>query len=191
MGNILALDLSSHSSGWAVKIDGKLEYGCITDSSTIKQKRLITMREGVLEIVKKYNITKVIMEEVRPEQYDENDKELYSYLRNPATAKLLYWLQGTVAIALYEYNKKIEIEFIMPNSWRSKIGIQTGRGIKRETLKIKDIEYVKNKYNISVNDDIADAIGILDSATEPPKPITKSKKKTQQDLSSFEGFTFV
>ena len=42
-------------------------------------------------------------------------------------------------------------------------GIKTGRVIKRAELKKKDIEYVKGKYNIEVNDDIADAIGIADS----------------------------
>lgn len=163
MENILALDLSSKSSGWATRVKDKIEYGCITDNSTNKFKRLITMREGILEIIKKYNITKIIIEEVRPERYSEGDEKLYSHLLNPATAKLLYYLQGVITTAVYEYDKKIEFEFIMPNSWRSKIGIKTGAGIKRDILKVKDIEYVKNKYNIVVNDDIADAIGILDS----------------------------
>ena len=48
----------------------------------------------------------------------------------------------------------------MPNSWRSKIGIKTGKGIKREELKQKDIEFVEKTFGITVNDDIADACGI-------------------------------
>lgn len=181
--NILALDLSSKSSGWATEIDDKLEYGCITSSSTDKNKRIIIMREGVIELIKKYNITKVIMEEVRPETYDKDEEELYSHLRNSQTAKTLYWLQGVIAIAIYEYNKKIDIDFIQPNSWRSKIGIKTGAGIKRDVLKQKDIEYVKNNFNLDVNDDEADAIGILQSQLHP---IEKKKK----DLSAFSGFDF-
>lgn len=181
MENILALDLSSKSTGWATRVGDEIQYGCITDSSTNKFKRLITMREGVLDIVKKFNITKLIIEEVRPEQYSKDEEALYSHLRNPATAKLLYWLQGIIMVALYEYNKKIEIEFILPNSWRSKIGIRTGRGITRDILKAKDIEYVKQKYNLTVNDDEADAIGILDSYNIKAK-----------DLSAFtaQGFIF-
>lgn len=35
--------------------------------------------------------------------------------------------------------------------------------IKRETLKIEDIKYVKNKYNIDANDDICDSICLLDA----------------------------
>jgi len=50
-------------------------------------------------------------------------------------------------------------------------GLKRGRGITRETLKQKDIEFVKNKFNKIVNDDEADAICIgyaytLSSANE-------------------------
>jgi len=40
--------------------------------------------------------------------------------------------------------------------------IKQGRGIKRNDLKPQDIKYIKDKYNINVNDDIADAICIFD-----------------------------
>lgn len=169
--NILALDLSTKSSGWATSIEDKMEYGCITASSADPKARIIKMRDAVLDIIKKYNITKIIAEEVRPD------------LQNSHTQKLLTWLQSAIVLSTYEYDKTIEVEFILPNSWRSKIGIKTGAGVKRETLKAKDIEYVKTKYGIVVNDDIADAIGILDSIL---KPINKPKK----DLSQFEGFDF-
>jgi hypothetical protein len=39
-------------------------------------------------------------------------------------------------------------------------GIKTGTGVRRESLKPQDIAFVKTIYNIEVNDDIADAIGI-------------------------------
>ena len=61
---------------------------------------------------------------------------------------------------LYDYNKKLEMELIYPSSWRASIGIKTGRGIKRTTLKEKDIQFVKENYNLDVNDDEADAICI-------------------------------
>lgn len=61
---------------------------------------------------------------------------------------------------LYDYNKKLEMELIYPSSWRAAIGIKTGRGIKRTTLKEKDIQFVKENYNLDVNDDEADAICI-------------------------------
>ena len=48
----------------------------------------------------------------------------------------------------------------MLSSWRATCGIKVGGGIKREELKTEDIKFVERNYNISVNDDIADAIGI-------------------------------
>ena len=57
-------------------------------------------------------------------------------------------------------HKDLEIEYIMPNEWRAKVGIRTGRGVKRETLKSADIKFVYDTFGIEVNDDIADACGI-------------------------------
>lgn len=149
---ILALDLSSKSSGVCVG-DNKeiIHYECIAAGSTILEKRIITMRNRIAEIIKEYNIDEIIIEEVRTD---------YS---NSHTYKVLTWLQGVVAIAAYEINPKIKIQYIQASSWRSKIGIKTGAGVKREELKQKDIEFVKEKYNLNVNDDIADAIGIYTS----------------------------
>ena len=113
--------------------------------------RIFTIRNGILDIVKKYNPDKVIIEEVRPD------------IHNQHTHKMLLYIQAIIVVSIYEYNEDIEFDFILPNSWRSKIGIKTGAGVKRETLKAKDILYVKDKYNIIVKDDEADAIGILDS----------------------------
>ena len=52
------------------------------------------------------------------------------------------------------------MEYVYPGTWRKDCGIRTGRGIKREALKKADIQFVKDNYNIDVNDDIADAICI-------------------------------
>ena len=43
-------------------------------------------------------------------------------------------------------------------------GIKTGAGVRRESLKPKDIAFVKSQFGITVNDDIADAICIGFSA---------------------------
>lgn len=148
---VLALDLSTKSTGWATKVNGKLEYGCITASSTEVKNRIITMRDSIVELLNKYDIDTVVYEEVRPDT------------PNSHTQLVLTWLQGSVVIALYEKNKKLNFNSLQASSWRSTIGIKTGRGIKRESLKPIDIKYVKDKYNIDVNEDIADAIGLLDA----------------------------
>lgn len=73
---------------------------------------------------------------------------------------MLIYLQAAIEFLVWEKYPKLKITYILPNSWRSKCGIQTGRGIKRETLKAADIAFVKNTYGLNVNDDEADAIGI-------------------------------
>jgi Holliday junction resolvasome RuvABC endonuclease subunit len=148
----MAIDASSKSSGWSVFEDGKLiDYGCITASSTDLIKRIQKMIEGFDSVLNKYQINKLIAEEVRPDT---------GYNSNTNVWKALTWLQAAIAFLVHEKYSQTEIEYIYPSSWRSKIGIKTGKGIKRETLKEADIRYVKENFNIEVNDDIADAICI-------------------------------
>lgn len=148
---ILSLDLSTKSSGWAIFDNGLLiESGCITSSSTDLLKRISAITDELKTIVEKHKPDKVIAEEVRPE----------TGMHNLKTHRALMWLQGVVALMLYNYNKKLDMELIYPSSWRASIGIKTGRGIKRTTLKEKDIQFVKENYNLDVNDDEADAICI-------------------------------
>lgn len=152
--NYLFLDLSSKASGWCVADQNEniLEYGCIKDSSTDVLKRIVTMANSIQNIIKKYNIKYLIAEEVRQER------------SNSRTQKVLTWVQGAVLLKMYEEDPSIEYVFIQPSSWRSQLGIKTGRGIKREELKQADIDYVNNKYNLNIDsDDIADAICIKDA----------------------------
>lgn len=149
---ILAIDASSKSSGWSVFEDNKLiEYGCITASSTDLIKRIQKMIEGFDSILSKYKVNKIVLEEVRPDT---------GYNSNTNVWKALTWLQAAIAFLVHEKYSQTKIEYIYPSSWRSKIGIKTGKGVKRETLKEADIRYVKENFNIEVNDDIADSICI-------------------------------
>ena len=103
-------------------------------------------------VFNKYPINKIVAEEVRPEG---------GYgVGNQKTHKALMWLQAAVAFMLHDNYPTVELEYIYPSSWRATLGIKNGRGIKRQTLKEADIEFVKNKYRINVNDDVADAICI-------------------------------
>lgn len=151
---ILSLDLSTKSSGWAVFEDTKLiDYGCITSSSTDLIKRINIMTEEIKKVIDNNDrIDKIIAEEVRPQGGFGAG--------NIQTHRALMWLQAGIAFMLHDNYKKLTLEFIYPSSWRAACGIKNGRGIKRENQKQKDIEFVKEKFNIDVNDDIADAIGI-------------------------------
>lgn len=176
MSNILALDLSTKASGWSTKVNGELESGVITNSSTIIEKRIAYMRDQVLDLIKKYDIDTIVVEEVHAE-----------YTHNSQVNQKLNWLQGCIRVAVWEYNSKIKIITILPNSWRAKIGIHTGRGITRDILKQKDIEYVQQKYGFTCGDDQADSIGILDSYLLGANDIMVPKKTKLPPIGSDES----
>ena len=153
---ILSLDLSTKSSGIAIFDNDKklIDYTCITASSTDLVKRIYKIINDLKLFCQKYdNIDKVVIEEVRPEgnQYG---------VGNQKTHKALMYLQAALVFFMHDNYPKVKIEYLYPSEWRSRCGLHTGRGIKREELKKADIAFVKRVYNIEVNDDIADAIGI-------------------------------
>ena len=153
---LLSLDLSTKSSGIAIFDNDKklIDYTCITASSTDLVKRIYKIINDLKLFCQKYdNIDTVVIEEVRPEgnQYG---------VGNQKTHKALMYLQAALVFFMHDNCPKVKIEYLYPSEWRSRCGLHTGRGIKREELKKADIAFVKKLYNIEVNDDIADAIGI-------------------------------
>lgn len=85
---------------------------------------------------------------------------------NSHTSKVLMWLQAAIAIAAHQINPKIQFQFVGPSEWRAALKFKQGRGVKRDNLKSQDIQYVKDKYGINVNDDQADAMCLLDAYSE-------------------------
>ena len=149
----LALDLSTKSSGQAIFDDQKLiKYSCITSASTNLYTRIDKMVEGISAILITEKIDKVIIEEVLPED-----------VRNNQTVfKALMYLQGFICHTLNKF--KLTPTFVVASHQRKMCGIKTGAGVRRESLKAKDIAFVKSQFGIIVNDDIADAICIGFSA---------------------------
>ena len=150
--NILSIDGSTHSSGIAIFKHNQLTFQtCITSASTDLFKRIQVMVNGVQQILSQNpDIQKVILEQVRPQ----------NGMMNIKTHKALMYLQGCLAMMIYKNFKHIQIDYLYPSEWRKTCGIQQGRGVKRASLKQQDINFVKKKFNLEVNDDIADAICI-------------------------------
>lgn len=152
---ILALDLSTKSTGWSIFSEtGSLDaHGVVTASSTDVIKRIYKITDAIKEIMSNEIIDTVVVEEVRPENGQTGVGNLHTH-------KVLMWLQASILFMLHDNYKDVKVEYLYPSSWRQTCGIKTGRSIKRESLKQADIDFVKNKYDINVNDDEADAIGI-------------------------------
>lgn len=154
--NIISIDGSTKSTGVAYFEDKKLvAYDCFTASSTDLVKRIYKMSDSLKEFINKYKVDKIILEEVIPKDAKEENGQT-----NLKTRKALMYLQAQFNFMIHDNFPKIEIEYVYPSEWRAGCGISTGRGIKRESLKIKDIDFVKKTYNLELNDDISDAICI-------------------------------
>ena len=149
---LLALDPSTKSTGVALFEDQELKkYKCITASSSNIFVRIDKMIQEINNILISNKIDKVVIEDVYPDDV-QNNINVY---------KKLTYLQGFILHTLDKHGiKDSDIKFYTASEWRKKCGIHTGRGIHRESLKPKDIAFVKNQFGLSVNDDIADAICI-------------------------------
>ena len=104
--NFLFLDLSTKSTGYAISDNkGKLlTYGLITATSSNNVSRIQKIQNKIIELIKEYNIEKIVAEDVHPESYGYSD-----------TARLLMWLQGSVVLGAHTVNNNINsksIEFM-------------------------------------------------------------------------------
>lgn len=155
---LLSLDQSLNLTGFAIfsSVNGDLyKYG-IFDLKDIKgdnisDEKIYNIKMFLDRIIKEYNIKFVVIEDIQSQS-------------NVNTFKLLSWLQGVLKNYLYENN--IPYAIISPPAWRKELGI---KGRKRDEQKINAINYIKNRYNIDVSSDVADAICIGLGAIEKLK----------------------
>ena len=149
--NIIAIDASTKSSGIAIYKHNKLtSYDCLTSSSSDLFNRIKVMVDGIKDIINKDpDINYIVLQEVRQQGF-----------MNIKTYKALMYLQGCIGMMLHQNFKHIQLDFLYPSEWRKVCKIKQGRGVQRTTQKQNDIEWVKQNFNIQVNDDIADAIGL-------------------------------
>jgi len=155
----IAIDASTKSTGVAIFKNKQLtRRHNIQDNGKNVLKRIKTMTDCIEEIYldeKKLNEghqIQVIMEQIIPDNLNEA-----KWTHNQATFKALFYLQAAIVLMFDNYG--IDVEFIGASSWRKQCGIKQG-GATRDVLKARDIEFVKEKFGFSVNDDVADAICI-------------------------------
>ena len=154
--SLLALDLSTKSTGWAIYNNKQLleRYGCITAVDKDPINRITKIIRELYRIMQEEgnDLQICVMEEVKPTAEDD---------RNFHTYKILMYLQAIVVLLLHEQFPRTKIEFLYPSEWRKNCGIRTGAGLKRKELKEYDIAFVAKEFNIkNINDDEADAISI-------------------------------
>ena len=157
---VLALDLSTTSTGYCIYDNEKVDYGYIQHP---KNKIL---SYGVIKPSKKQDaidriiyIEKEIKELIIAKEVEYVCIEELSSMRGASTTKVLATLQGHIEVELRK--KDMLVIKCRPSEWRKcKV-----KGRTRQELKSSAIEYIKNKYDLEVNDDEADAICIAEYAS--------------------------
>ena len=144
---LLALDQSSRVSGYAIFYDGKLEdYGKFELTDNDLGMRLLKIRQKVDELIDKYNINEVVLEDIQLQNNVSN---------NVQTFKALAEVFGVVYELITE--KDIKSSAVLSTVWKSALGV---KGRTRPEQKRNAQAFVTSTYGIKATQDESDAICI-------------------------------
>lgn len=147
MRKLLALDQASHTSGYSVFYDDKLEaHGKFTFDDEDIGERLYKIREKVKELINKYDINEVVFEDIQLQTNVGN---------NVKTFKILAEVFGVI----YELVTELGLPHteVLAGTWKSTLGI---KGRNRQEQKKNAQNYVINTFGIKATQDESDAICI-------------------------------
>lgn len=142
------LDIASRKTGIAKFVNGELDDYDLLDYSDIKDSdlRVDEMSRAIIKKLDYYSPIILVVEDT----WKKN---------NVQTTKMLSELIGVARG--WAISNKCNWNKLLPSEWRRYCGIEQGNK-KRPELKQASIDYVKEKYNIEVNDDVADSIAMAD-----------------------------
>lgn len=142
---VLAFDQSTKVSGWSVFDDNKLiSYGIFEATSDDEMRRCCEVKSWMMSMIDGWKPDVVGLEGI---QYQEK--------MGVTTFETLAELKGILRLTLYELG--IQTKVCPTNTWRAHCGV---KGQTRQDKKNSMKFLVKKWYDISVTDDVADAIGI-------------------------------
>jgi Holliday junction resolvasome RuvABC endonuclease subunit len=142
---ILNLDQSTKVTGYSIFVDNQLsDYGTLNSNPNEKNpiERMKEQYDLIKQLIEKTNPNYICIEQVQ-------------FQNNFNTFQQLSQLQGVIFAKLFE--REIPFTIIEPSAWKSFCSI---RGRKRVEQKANTIQMVKEKFNLEVSEDEADAIGI-------------------------------
>lgn len=141
----IAIDQASAVSGCAIFEDNKLvKYNIIELKKDIPN-RVEEMIKRLHNQIVENNVEHVVFEDV-------------SLQTNVSTLILLAQIQGAIMNTCVMNN--ISYSIYKPTSWRKLLKFRQSRSVKRPELKQQAKDYVFNKYNLKLKEDLCDAICI-------------------------------
>lgn len=145
----LGLDQATHITGYAIFDNKELVYaGTFQAAAEDEIERDIEVKNWLMQTIANWQVDLVGLEDIQLQQFDNKIVGVTTY-------RTLARLQGILMAACHEQN----ITYIMcaPATWRSHCGVKgRTRADKKKSMQMK----VKEWFDISVSDDVADAIGI-------------------------------
>ena len=147
MSNLLALDQSSHITGYAVFKDGepKVISHFAAKGSDLGE-RLVSIRDKIISLINEYNIDEVVFEDIQLQDIG-GSKEV-----GIKTFKMLAEVFGVVHELMEELDMNYTI--VPPIVWKATFKI-AGKGRAKEKKLAQ--EYIFNTYGVKCTEDEADA----------------------------------
>lgn len=144
---VLALDQATHNTGWAVFDDKQLvQCGVASTKSKEEIDRLREVRDWFVSMINQWKPDYIGIEGI---QYQANQNS------SVTTFQVLARLQGVLMITAKDFEMPLKI--CPTGTWRSHCGVKgRARADRKNSMK----KLIKEWYDMNVNDDIADAIGI-------------------------------
>lgn len=151
---ILALDQSSHTTGYSIYDDDELiSYGIYSTNKSQLNDRMKDTCDWLNSMIYTWKPDEVVLEETL---YNANfEKEKENAIRNHDVFRMLTQVMGALMITILRTNCKLTIVKIA--TWRHHVGV---KGRTRVDQKRSAQFLVKKWYDISVTDDESDAICI-------------------------------
>ena len=148
--NVVGIDASSNNTGIALFQDGRYIAHRLIDEHANKNtySRIINMMNDIIDTLEEYKPDHIIMEEC-------------ILKTNVQTVKILSYIAGSVMG--WAAMNDVGFQFTLPSQWRKLVGIKQNNQTTRKQLKEQAVEMVRHKYNLSVNDDVAESILIAES----------------------------
>jgi Holliday junction resolvasome RuvABC endonuclease subunit len=154
MSKVLSMDQSTRVSGYCLFQDDKYVCSGIIDMSKSKldtYERSFEMAKALWGVIKEFNPDYLIIEDT---QQQSNVKTVITLAR----------LQGM--IIGYAEAHGVKVHILLPSQWRSVLNYAQGPKVKRAELKQQSIDYVQNKYGMTLPEDEAESVALNDAARE-------------------------
>lgn len=146
---VLGLDQATHITGYSI-FDGKdlVSAGTFEADADDEIERDVQIKDWLVQFILKEKIDIVGMEDIQLQQFDNKIVGVTTY-------RTLARLQGALLVACKENG--VDAVVCAPATWRSHCGV---KGRTRADKKRSMQNLVKDWFDVTVSDDVADAIGL-------------------------------